>query len=343
MEVSTRATTSSMDLSTMFTAMIEKFKEVEESSRANNENMEAKLQENSRANNEKLLAEVKELASTLSLLASGSFQYAVGNDYLIGMSQSTISKMVTRVAKEMEVKLCPNLIKFDPEQSNECMETFMRKYKIPGVIGCIDGTHIGLQKPSDNEHMFFNRKGFHSLNSMVVNFLRICFLKLTYYDHEYKLLAINSKYGGAAHDSFVWKHSNERDLLEDLSNNKKPKNSWLLGDSGYPLEPWCITPYRNPAEGLMETHFNEVHSKARCIVERSIGIFKARWKVLSNDKRSRYCPQKIALLANACAALHNICIKFKVDQYTVISVTESTQIEVDVGAETNVTRIGSKK
>lgn len=176
-------------------------------------------------------------------------------------------------------------------------------------------------------------------------------------------MAINSKYGGAAHDSFVWKHSNERDLLEDLYNNKKFKNGWLLGnlnaniyvsvkplhipllilgDSGYPLEPWCITPYRNPAEGSMESHFNEVHSKARCIVERSIGIFKARWKVLSNDKRSRYCPQKIALFANVCASLHNICIKFKVDQYTEITVTESAQMEVDVGAETNVTRIGSK-
>lgn len=92
----------------------------------------------------------------------------------------------------------------------------------------------------------------------------------------------------------------------------------------------------------MESHFNEVHSKARCIVERSIGIFKARWKVLSNDKRSRYCPKKIALLANVCAALHNICIKLKVNHYTEITASESNQIDVDVGAETNVTRIGSK-
>ncbi|XP_036322465.1 putative nuclease HARBI1 [Rhagoletis pomonella] len=70
----------------------------------------------------------------------------------------------------------------------------MENYRIPGVIGCIDGTHIGLQKPTQNEHMFFNKKGSHSLNAMI-----IC-------DHTYKIVAINCQHGGAAHwplNSFV--------------------------------------------------------------------------------------------------------------------------------------------
>lgn len=45
---------------------------------------------------------VLQLASTLSLLASGSFQHTVGNDFLIGMSQSATCRVVQRVAKEME-------------------------------------------------------------------------------------------------------------------------------------------------------------------------------------------------------------------------------------------------
>ncbi|XP_017470297.1 PREDICTED: uncharacterized protein LOC108361988 [Rhagoletis zephyria] len=76
------------------------------------------------------------------------------------------------------------------------------------IIGCIDGTHFALQKPTENEHMFYNRRGYHSLNSMI-----IC-------DHEYRILAIDSKYGGAAHDSFVWKHSAQRRFLEDEYNRK---------------------------------------------------------------------------------------------------------------------------
>ncbi|XP_065356203.1 putative nuclease HARBI1 [Calliphora vicina] len=270
-----------------------------------------------------------QLAATLSLLAGGSFQYVVGNDYLIGMSQSTICKYVDNCVKELEDKLCPSFINFDPENSYECMDAFMKKYKIPGVIGCVIGTHFGLQRPASNEHMFFNRKGFHSLNSMV-----IC-------DHEHKILSINSKYGGAAHNAFVWKHSEERNLLSELYNNNV-KNVWLLGDSGYPLEPWCITLYRNPPEGSLEAHFNDVHSKGRCIIERTIGILKGRWKILSNNKRSRYSPEKMAAFGNVCAALHNVCIKFNVPKYANVEESGTIQHNFNIENETNLTKIGHK-
>lgn len=75
---------------------------------------------------------VLQLASTLSLLASGSFQHTVGNDFLIGMSQSATCRVVQRVAKEMELKLCPEHINFSPDQSVLCMEHFCTKFWIPG-------------------------------------------------------------------------------------------------------------------------------------------------------------------------------------------------------------------
>uniref|UniRef100_A0A0K8U946 DDE Tnp4 domain-containing protein n=2 Tax=Bactrocera latifrons TaxID=174628 RepID=A0A0K8U946_BACLA len=59
--------------------------------------------------------------------------------------------------------------------------------------------------------------------------------------------------------------------------------------------------------------FNEIHSKAKCIVERTIGILKGRWRILGYGKRGRYHPTKVARFANVCAALHNICIKFKIN------------------------------
>ena len=44
-------------------------------------------------------------------------------------------------------------------------------YKIAGfpcVIGCVDGTHIRLQAPSQNEPNYVNRKKFHSINVQVI-------------------------------------------------------------------------------------------------------------------------------------------------------------------------------
>ena len=32
------------------------------------------------------------------------------------------------------------------------------------MIGCVDGSHIRIQGPSDNENDFVNRKGYHSVN-----------------------------------------------------------------------------------------------------------------------------------------------------------------------------------
>ncbi|XP_067636049.1 putative nuclease HARBI1 [Eurosta solidaginis] len=275
----------------------------------------------------KAVPPVLQLAATLSLLGSGGYQHCVGSDYLVGMCQSTVSKITSHVILEMENKLCPQNIQFHLNETSECKQWFMDKYKIPGVIGCIDGTHIGLQRPSVDEHMYFNRKGYHSINAMIM-----C-------DHTYKILAINCQYGGAAHDSFVWRHSDQRRVLQERFEINRRSNAWLLGDSGYPLEPWCITPYRNPADGSSESAFKDVHSKARCIIERTIGIFKGRWRILGYGNRGRYHPTKVARFANVCAALHNICIQFKID-YNVRRY-ESDQIsDVDPGEANHLTTIG---
>lgn len=73
-----------------------------------------------------------QLASTLSLLASGGFQHCVGNDFLIGVSQSAISKITKRVVDSIEHKFCGQFIRFDARGNDECKEYFMSKYQIPG-------------------------------------------------------------------------------------------------------------------------------------------------------------------------------------------------------------------
>lgn len=42
-------------------------------------------------------------------------------------------------------------------------------YGMPGVCGCIDGTHVSIIKPKDNEERFLNRKRYHSLNVQMVS------------------------------------------------------------------------------------------------------------------------------------------------------------------------------
>lgn len=54
-------------------------------------------------------------------------------------------------------------------EKNAIKAAFYAENGFPGVFGCVDGTHIGIIAPKENEHLFLNRKGFHSLNAMIAS------------------------------------------------------------------------------------------------------------------------------------------------------------------------------
>lgn len=113
---------------------------------------------------------ILKLAGTLRFCAQGSYQQSVGQDFLVGLSQSSVSVTLSEVLSVIEEKVCPKWILF--RQTNADTEAaanyFYGQTGFPGVIGCVDGTHISIVRPVDNEHLYFNRKGFHSLNTMIV-------------------------------------------------------------------------------------------------------------------------------------------------------------------------------
>ncbi|XP_036347261.1 putative nuclease HARBI1 [Rhagoletis pomonella] len=171
-----------------------------------------------------------------------------------------------------------------PEQEKRAAKSsFYEEFGIPGVIGCIDGTHINLLQPQDGS-AFFNRKGNFSINAMI-----IC-------DHNMVIRAIDACHPGSSHDCFIWSMSNARQFVMTKYRDVD-HNSWLLGDAGYALEPFLLTPYRNPEPRSIQHAFNKTHSSARNIVERTIG----------------YKPKKVVKIINVCVALHNICRHYNLE------------------------------
>lgn len=53
-------------------------------------------------------------------------------------------------------------------------------------------------------------------------------------------------------------------------------NFMYLGDSGYPLLPYLMTPKLNQAPRSPGALYTDCHARARCSVERTIGILKGR-------------------------------------------------------------------
>lgn len=111
------------------------------------------------------------LATTLRFLAQGSYQLSVGNDFNLGLSQSSVSLILEETLNVLQNVICPQFIKFEmtDEEKMESKLYFFEKTGFPGVIGCIDGTHIKiLAPPKEDQSVYYNRKGYFSLNAMIV-------------------------------------------------------------------------------------------------------------------------------------------------------------------------------
>lgn len=139
---------------------------------------------------------------------------------------------------------------------------------------------------------------------------------------------VNSRYAGATHDAFIWRRSVIRHELESCYE-AGDASSWLLGDSGYPLEPWLMTPVPNAAEGSPERRYNLRHASARNAIERCNGLLKNRFRCLLGERKLRYQPERVGNIVVACCVLHNICVRGRLDENDPPEVLPNDQVHLE--------------
>ncbi|CAI6356645.1 unnamed protein product [Macrosiphum euphorbiae] len=243
---------------------------------------------------------------TLNFLATGSYQSPIGNSRYAALSQPTVSRCISEVVEALNhPQIFNEWVKF-PKNLNEITEIrneFYRETGFPGVIGCIDCTHVAIVSPSTNlnlnenqnpEHIYVNRKGYHSINVQL-----IC-------DSKLRMLNVNARFPGSTHDTYIWNNSLVLPVLKELYR-RNYDNFYLLGDSGYPLRQWLLTPISNPTTDA-ENFFNSKQMSTRRIIERCNGVLKMRFRCLLKDRILHYKPEKASSIINACVVLHNMCI-----------------------------------
>lgn len=89
--------------------------------------------------------------ATLSYLGSNAFQLKIGDT--LGISQSSVSRCVKMVTLGLAKKV-DQFVKFplSDESRRSCQSGFFQLAGFPGVVSCVDGTHIKILKPSQDEH-----------------------------------------------------------------------------------------------------------------------------------------------------------------------------------------------
>lgn len=231
------------------------------------------------------------LVLTLRFYATGSFLLTVAD--FCGVSEATACRIVKKVSIAI-AKLCPEFITM-PTKEHEVKTVKSMFYKIakfPKVIGCIDCTHIRIQSPGgENAEIFRNRKGFFSFNVQAVCNGNMEFIDLV------------ARWPGSAHDSNIFSNSRLRARLE----SEEFSDCFILGDSGYSVRSYMMTPLSNPrTEG--ERLYNESQIRTRNIIERCFGVWKRRFPILSLGMR--VSDNTVMTIIVACGVLHNIARQY---------------------------------
>ncbi|KAG5869229.1 hypothetical protein JTB14_035665 [Gonioctena quinquepunctata] len=216
------------------------------------------------------------ILAALQFFATGNYQRGAGQEYISSMSQQALSRCISEVSVLIQNHFHGTWITFPQvEKMNRIEANFFEKCGKPGVIGAIDCTHIAIIAPADEEHNYVNRKGYHSKNVQL-----IC-------DPELIIMNVNANYPGSCHDSFIWRQSQIKfHLQNDYQNGQR--NTWLLGDSGYPQQPWLMTPVYGALPHTPEKLYNYSHTLGRNCIGRVNGVLEGRFHCLLGERKLRY-------------------------------------------------------
>ncbi|XP_037930987.1 protein ALP1-like [Teleopsis dalmanni] len=222
-----------------------------------------------------------------------------------GISRYTVRDIVHKCLKGF-LSLKSSVIKYPAESEFEGICTKFNQRAGTTIfnraLGAIDGTHIPIDVPTLLRDQYMNRMSFTSINLQAV-----C-------SSSKEFLSICVGFPGSMHDEQVLKSSELFNL-----RNFPPPGYYLLGDSAYccrtnPIA--ILTPYKRLQPlTARQKKFNELHSKARTVIESTFAALKMRWRSIF-DKVLRlnleHCVQTVAV---ACV-MHNICLNdgFEIDE-----------------------------
>ena len=203
--------------------------------------------------------------------ASGSFQRVVAE--ILNISTPAACRIIKRVSRSF-ASLRPRYVCFPTDLIQE-KEKFSQFAGFPGVIGALDCTHIRIQCPnSDVGQLYFNRKGFYSINCQVVS------------TSSMKIASIVAHHPGSVHDARIFRESNLNRRLQ-----RSQLQGVLLGNGGYPCRTYLLTPLLAPTTPA-EERYQRAHASTRQVVERLFGIWKRRFPCLQYTLRTNLATTK---------------------------------------------------
>jgi hypothetical protein len=237
------------------------------------------------------------IGAALIMLAGGRYVESMRTH---GLAKSTVYSNLHDVVAA--INSCPQLeIRYDvkSDKVSEMAEGFKSRSErkvFEYCCGAIDGLAIKIKCPKkvlNQSHYYSGNKKFYCLNMQAV-----C-------DSNCLFKAVSLRHVGSTNDYVSFQNSSLSQIAASL-----PYPYHWIGDAAYVDSAFMMIPY--PGVNLHETNppkdwFNFWHSQIRITIERTFGIFVARWGILW--KSLEYPLEQTVAIVQACCRLHNFAIQ----------------------------------
>lgn len=247
-----------------------------------------------------------------------------------GVGKSTVSNIVGDVSKAIVDQLSGRYIRFPTsDEAMRSMDFWKEKNGIPGVVACLDGSHIPIIQPAGTGTAYYNRKGYYSINVQgTILWCCLCSLPAAV-DHRRRFIEVTVGWPGSVADGRVFANSYLKKNLEQLlgslrstsiptrpsstSRNTQHEDvpAFILGDSAYPSRGRIVPTFRN-CECKRSLHVKQLNIRLagiRYYIENAFGILKARFRLLNRDLEcAREDIVRTSYLITAIFVVHNFLI-----------------------------------
>ncbi|KIK27108.1 hypothetical protein PISMIDRAFT_94021, partial [Pisolithus microcarpus 441] len=155
-----------------------------------------------------------------------------------------------------------------------------------------DGSAVKLMtKPSLYGETFYDRKCNYSLNCQLVVM-----------PHNLQIVDYGLGHPGSVHDAYTFQATRLAREHEEIL----PVEHWVWADSAYPLEPWCLSPFKRLRGGRLsrpQSIYNRYLSKV-CHLFQSL-------QELRLQIRSKHDLYVAIYWVECCLILHNMIVHFE--------------------------------